>query len=162
DVDAIAGSVQTATIARLQAPQFKDRVVKAQSQCLTYMSLNTTKQPLGDVRVRQAINYAVDKSSVMNATGGNQFATISTTILPTTVSGHTDYDLYPSQGHTGDVAKAKQLLTDAGYPNGFKLTLDIRNSASMQRQAEAVQQSLKRVGIDLALNVIDGSTYYET
>ncbi|MFI6781641.1 ABC transporter substrate-binding protein [Micromonospora sp. NPDC050276] len=162
DINAMSGTVQTATIARLQAPQLKDRVVKAPSTCLTYLGLNTTKQPLNDVKVRQAINYAVDKSSILNATGGNQFATVATAIIPSTVSGHTDYDPYPSADGAGDVAKAKQLLAEAGVPNGFKLTLDIRSNPVMQRQAESLQQSLKRVGIDVSLNVIDRSTYYET
>jgi peptide/nickel transport system substrate-binding protein len=162
DIDALSGTVQTATIARLQAPPLKDRVIKAPSTCLTYIGLNTTRKPLDDVRVRQAVNYAVDKSSVLNATGGNQFATVATTILPATVSGHSDYDLYPGPGGTGDVAKAKQLLAEAGHPDGFKMVLDIRSSPVMQRQAESLQQSLKRVGIDVALNVIDVSTYYET
>ncbi|MCC8243120.1 ABC transporter substrate-binding protein [Saccharothrix luteola] len=162
DVNAVAGQVQTATIARIQTPQLKQRTVKVPSTCLTYIGLNTTKGPLGDVRVRQAINYAVDKSAVLNATGGNQFATISTTILPTSVSGHTEYDLYPSKDHAGDVDKAKRLLAEAGHADGFALTLDVRSNAVAQRQAEAVQQSLGRVGIEVGLNVIDVSTYYET
>jgi peptide/nickel transport system substrate-binding protein len=162
DVDAISGTVQTATIARLQDPRYADRVIKEQSACLTYMGLNTTKGALQDARVRQAVNYAVDKSSVVNATGGNQFAAPATTILPKTVSGHRDYDLYPSEGDTGDVVKAKELLTQAGYPDGFPLTLDIRARPVAQAQGEAIQQALARVGITVELNVIDASTYYET
>ncbi|SDS90312.1 ABC transporter substrate-binding protein [Actinoplanes derwentensis] len=162
DVNAMAGSVQTATIARLQTPQLQDRVVKAPSTCLTYVGLNTSKKNLSDVRVRQAINLAVDKTSLLNATGGNQFATIASTIIPSNVSGHADYDLYPSTGNTGDIEKAKALLTEAGLPNGFTLTLDIRTRPVAQAQGEAIQQSLKRVGIDVKLNVIDAATYYET
>ncbi|WP_306214445.1 ABC transporter substrate-binding protein [Actinoplanes sp. RD1] len=162
DVNALAGSVQTATIARLQAPQFTDRVIKAPSTCQTYMGLNTTKKPLDNVQVRQAVSYAVDKSAVLNATGGNQFATVSTTILPSTVSGHTDFDLYPSANHAGDPAKAKELLTQAGLAAGFTMTLDVRANATAQRQAEAIQQSLGKAGITVKLNVIDVSTYYET
>ncbi|GLY32664.1 ABC transporter substrate-binding protein [Kineosporia sp. NBRC 101731] len=162
DANAIAGTVQTATIARLQTPQLKARTIKAASTCLTYMGLNTTKKPLTDVKVRQAISYAVDKSAVLNATGGTQFATVASTIIPSTVSGHTDFDLYPSQNNAGDVDKARQLLTEAGYADGFEMTLDIRPIPAVQRQAEAIQQSLKKVGIDLKLNVIDTSTYYET
>ena len=162
DVNALAGSVQTATIARLQTPQFQERIVKAPSTCQTYLGLNTTKGPLGDVKVRQAISYAVDKSAVLNATGGNQFATVSTTILPATVSGHVDFDLYPSANSAGDPEKAKQLLAEAGQANGFAMTLDVRSNPVAQRQAEAIQQSLKKAGIEVALNVIDVSTYYET
>nr|WP_269810143.1 ABC transporter substrate-binding protein [Kineosporia rhizophila] len=164
DVNAMtsAPSIQTATIARIQTPQLQQRLVKNPSTCLTYMGLNTTKAPLDDVKVRQAIEFAVDKSSVLNATGGTQFATVANTIIPTTVSGHKDFDLYPSEGGTGDVEKAKALLAEAGQSGGFELTLDIRATPAMQRQGEAIQESLKRVGIDVKLNVIDVSTYYET
>ncbi|GAA2693264.1 MULTISPECIES: ABC transporter substrate-binding protein [Actinosynnema] len=162
DVNAVAATVQTATIARIQTPQLKERTVKEPSTCTTYMGLNTTKGPLADVKVRQAINYAVDKSAVLNATGGNQFATISTTILPTSVTGHTQFDLYPSKDNAGDVDKAKQLLAEAGHANGFPLVLDVRSNPVAQRQAESIQQSLQKIGIEVKLNVIDVATYYET
>ncbi|MEU5090139.1 ABC transporter substrate-binding protein [Streptomyces sp. NPDC021356] len=162
DINVVAGSVQTATVARLQTPQLKARTIKAPSTCLTYMSLNTTKKPLDNVKVRQAVNYAVDKGSVLNASGGRQFATVSDTILPSAVSGHVDYDPYPSANHAGDTSKAKQLLTGAGFPNGFTMTLDVRAKEVDQRQGEAIQQALKRAGIKVRLNVIDASTFYET
>jgi peptide/nickel transport system substrate-binding protein len=112
--------------------------------------------------VRQAISYAVDQAAVQNATGGTQLATIATTTLPTTVAGHKDFDLYPSPGHKGDVEAAKKLLAEAGQTQGFPLVLDIRAQPKMQKQAEAIQQSLKRIGVDVQLNVIDTSKYYET
>lgn len=162
DANAIAGTIQASTLPRIQAPQLKDRVLRMSGICTTYMSLNTTKKPLDDVRVRQAISYAVDKAAVQNATGGTQLATIATTVVPTTVAGHKDFDAYPSQGHKGDVAAAKKLLTEAGQAQGFPLVLDIRSQPKMQKQAEAIQQSLKRIGVDVQLNVIDTSKYYET
>ena len=162
DVNAISGTIQASTLPRLQSPQLKDRVLRMSGICTTYMSLNTTKKPLDDVRVRQAISYAVDQAAVQNATGGTQLATIATTTLPTTVAGHKDFDLYPSPGHKGDVEAAKKLLAEAGQTQGFPLVLDIRAQPKMQKQAEAIQQSLKRIGVDVQLNVIDTSKYYET
>jgi peptide/nickel transport system substrate-binding protein len=162
DANAIAGTIQASTLPRLQTPQLGGRVLRMPGICTTYMSLNTTKQPLDDVRVRQAISYAVDKAAVQNATGGTQLATIATTIVPTTVAGHKDFDLYPSPGHKGDVDAAKKLLAEAGQAKGFPLVLDIRSQPKMQKQAEAIQQSLERIGIDVQLNVIDTSKYYET
>lgn len=162
DANAIAGTIQASTLPRLQTPQLKDRVLRMSGICTTYMSLNTTKKPLDDVKVRQAISYAVDKAAVQNATGGNQLATISTTVLPTTVAGHKDFDSYPSEDHKGDVAAAKKLLAEAGHEQGFPLVLDSRAQPKMQKQAEAIQQSLGRIGIDVQLNVIDTSKYYET
>lgn len=162
DVNAIAGTVSASTLARIQAPQFAGRTVRMPGVCTTYMALNTTKKPLDDVRVRQAINLAVDKAAVQSATGGTQLADIANTIVPKSVAGHQDFDLYPSEGAKGDVAAAQKLLAEAGQSSGFTLTLDIRSAPKMQKQAEAVQQSLKRVGIDVKLNVIDTAKYYET
>ncbi len=157
DANAIGGAVQPATVARLQTPQVAERVFKPQGVCTTYMGLNTTKEPLDDVRVRQAINMAVDKTAVQNASGGNQLAEVATTVLPPSVAGHQDFDLYPR-----DVDGAKALLAEAGLADGFPLKLDIRAQPKMQAQGEAVQQALGEVGIDVELNVIDTSTYYET
>lgn len=162
DINAIAQTVQPSTVARLNTPQVRDRVVTAPAYCTTYMGLNTTKTPLNKVQVRQAVSYAVDKASVRNASGGTQLADITNTILPTTVTGHKDFDLYPSKDNAGDIPKAKALLKEAGLPNGFTMTMDIRSQPMMQAQAEAIQNSLKKAGITVKLNVIDTSTYYET
>ncbi|WP_129666681.1 ABC transporter substrate-binding protein [Phytoactinopolyspora endophytica] len=162
DVNAISGSVQPATLPRLQGPEMEDRTLRFTGVCTTYMGLNSTKPPLDDVRVRQAINYAVDKSAVQVASGGGQLADVATTILPPTVGGYRDYDIYPSEGHTGDAEAAQALLDEAGQSDGFSMVLDIRSQPKMQAQAEAIQQSLGNVGIDVELNVIDTSTFYET
>ncbi len=162
DVNAISGIIQPATLPRLQTPQLQERVLEFPGICTTYMGLNTTKKPLDDVRVRQAISYAIDRTTIVNASGGTQLGAPSTTILPPSVAGHKDFDLYPSPDGTGDVEAAKKLLDEAGLADGFTLTLDIRSQESMQAQGEAVQQALERVGITVELNLIDTSTYYET
>ncbi|TDC75163.1 ABC transporter substrate-binding protein [Streptomyces hainanensis] len=162
DANAISLTIQPATLPRVQTPQLQERLKRMEGICQTYLGLNTTKEPLNDVRVRQAINLAVDRAAVQNASGGTQFADISTTILPRTVSGYRDYDLYPSEEHRGDQEAARALLEEAGYADGFDLTLDIRSQPKMQAQAEAIQQSLEPLGINVELNVIDVSSYYET
>lgn len=162
DVNAIAGNIQPATLPRLQTPQLQERVLEFPGICTTYMGLNMTKKPLDDVRVRQAISYAIDRTTIVNASGGTQLGDPSTTILPPSVAGHKDFDLYPSADGTGDVEAAKKLLDEAGLSDGFTMTLDIRAQESMQAQAEAVQQALERVGITVELNLIDTATYYET
>ncbi|GAB2919850.1 ABC transporter substrate-binding protein [Streptomyces mayteni] len=162
DANAISLTIQPATLPRVQTPQLQERLMRMEGICQTYMGLNTTKEPLNDVRVRQAINLAIDRAAVQNASGGTQFADISTTILPGTVAGYRDYDLYPSEEHRGDPEAARALLEEAGYADGFDLTLDIRSQPKMQAQAEAIQQSLEPLGINVELNVIDVSSYYET
>ncbi|OWP20690.1 peptide ABC transporter substrate-binding protein [Microbacterium sp. AISO3] len=162
DQNAIAGKIAGATLPRIQTPQLQERAITAPAYCTTYMSLNTSKPPFDDVRVRQAVNWALDRASIQNASGGNQLADVATTIIPPAVSGHLDYDLYPSDGNTGDVDEAMALLAEAGLGDGFEFTLDIRSNPVAQAQAEAVQQGLERIGATVKLNVIDTSIYYET
>lgn len=162
DKNAISGgSLQPANVSRLQTPQVKDRVVKAIATCTTYMGLNTTKEHLSDVRVRQAINYAIDKSSVQTASGGSQLASVANTVMVPSLLGRKDFNLYPSADSKGDIEKAKALLAEAGLPDGFEMTLDTRSQPKLQAQSEAVQQSLAKIGIKVKMNVIDSSTFYE-
>ncbi|WP_052460642.1 ABC transporter substrate-binding protein [Microbacterium gorillae] len=160
DANAIAGTISAATLPRLQTPQLKDRVLTAPAFCTTYMSMNTTKDVFKNVKVRDAVNIAMDRKAVVNASGGSQLADVATTIIPPSVSGHKDFNLWADE--SGDPEKAKELLAEAGYPDGIEFTMDIRSQPKMQAQAEAVQDSLKKAGITVKLNVIDTSVYYET
>lgn len=140
----------------------KARTVKDQPNCTTYLGMNMTKKPLDDLKVRQAISYAINKQQVQTATGGPQLAQFASEMLLPTTPGYEEFDLYPTPNNAGDVAKAKQLLAEAGHPNGFTLKMDVRALPKWQAQAEAVQDSLKQVGITVELNVIESSTYYQT
>ncbi|RRR96838.1 ABC transporter substrate-binding protein [Glycomyces terrestris] len=162
DANAISGRVQPATLARLQAPDLAERVETADAYCTTYMGMNTTKAPFDKVEVRQAMNYAIDRASLQTASGGSQLADPATTITPPSVNGHKDFDLYPSEGNAGDPEKALELLASVGLQDGFSFTLDIRSQPTMQAQAESIQQALAKINVEVELNVIDTSTYYET
>ncbi|MCG5217962.1 ABC transporter substrate-binding protein [Streptosporangium soli] len=156
DANAIAGAIQAATVARIQAPQFKARTLSTYMGCTTYMSFNTTKKPLGDVRVRQAINHAINKDTVVAGDGGTALATRATSIQPPTIVGRVDYDPYPT-----DLAKARQLLEEAGLADGFDLTLDVRPVPRQQGMAVAIQEALKPLKVNVKINNIDTSTFYE-
>ncbi|GAA3557558.1 ABC transporter substrate-binding protein [Nonomuraea rosea] len=156
DADAITGIIQSATVARAQAPQIKSRTLSGLTGCTTYMSLNMTKDNLDDVRVRQAINYAVNKDTVVAGMGGSMLAAKGTAIQPPTIAGRVEYDPYPY-----NVETAKKLLADAGLANGFSLTLDTRPVPKMQAVAVAIQEALKQVNIDVKIKNIDTSTFYE-
>ncbi|WP_043627857.1 ABC transporter substrate-binding protein [Nonomuraea candida] len=156
DADAITGIIQAATVARVQTPQIKSRTLSGLTGCTTYMSLNMTKKNLDDVRVRQAINHAVNKDTVVAAMGGSMLAAKGTSIQPPTVKGRVDHDPYPY-----NVEAAKKLLAEAGLSGGFSLTLDTRPVPKMQAVAVAIQEALKQVNIDVKINNIDTSTFYE-
>ena len=159
DVDAIAGNagnIQPATLSRIQTPQLKARTLSGYGGCTTYMGMNTTRKYLSDLRVRKAIEYAVDKDTIVAALGGAKLATKASVIQPPTMIGRTDYDLYPH-----NVAKAKRLLAEAGVSGGFTLTLDNRPDPKNTAMAVAIQEALKPLNIKVKINTIDTSSYYE-
>lgn len=165
DADAAASSsnaLQAANLAQVQQnPALSERTVRGLPTCTMYMAMNTTKEPLDDVEVRQAINYAVDKTSVVNASGGPLLAEVANDMLLPSVPDREEFNLYETEEDGGDAERAQQMLADAGHEN-LSLTMDVRALPMWQAQAEAVQQSLSEAGIDVTLNVIDAATYYET
>jgi len=162
DANAISAGITAASVARIQTPQIKARTVTGDNGCTTYLSLNMTKPHLSDLRVRQAIEYAVDKKSLADVAGGPSIAEPASTMLTRSVPGHKDFDVYPSTDSAGDVDKAKALLAEAGLQGGFSVALDVADTTSAKKAAEALQQSLGKVGIDVQLNILDASAYNET
>ncbi|NUS08880.1 MAG: ABC transporter substrate-binding protein [Nonomuraea sp.] len=127
-----------------------------------YIAFNPTVKPFNDVKVRQAISYAIDRSSVINAAGGSALAEAATTYLPNQKSfGYTPYDLFPA-GRTGNPAKAKELLKEAGHPNGLTVTLTHSNAKNFETSPEvatAVQDALKNAGITVKLQGLEDNDY---
>ncbi|MFN8535104.1 MAG: ABC transporter substrate-binding protein [Dehalococcoidia bacterium] len=104
--------------------------------------------PLADKRVRQAINYAVDKDTLAKTIWKGFTSPESQLVQKQTVGFNAELKPYPF-----DVTKAKQLLADAGYANGFKLTMDYWIiSPEGMATALYVQSQLKAVGIEVDLN----------
>ena len=115
DVNAISGKIQPATLARIQTPELQERAISADAYCVTYMGMDTTQAPFDKLEVRQAMNYAIDRTSLQTASGGNQLALPATTIIPDAVNGHKDFDLYPSEGNNGDPDKTATRRRRRGW-----------------------------------------------
>lgn len=127
-----------------------------------YIAFNPKVKPFDDPKVRQAISYAVDRSSVINAAGGSALAEAATTFLPDQKSfGYTSHDLFPA-GRSGNAAKAKELLKEAGHPNGLTVTLTHSNSKDFETSPEiatALQDALKKAGITVRLQGLEDNDY---
>lgn len=163
DIDAISGNaIQPSTVPKIQQPQVKARALSGSSGCTTYLVMNTTKPALKTVAARQAIAYAVNKEQVLDADGGSAVADIGSTMLPPNTPGYVHYDLYPSKGNTGNVAKAKQLLAQAHVAPGTSLILDTMDQAPSPAISEAIQQSLQRIGLKVTINLINAQSFYQT
>ncbi|MEW2561206.1 ABC transporter substrate-binding protein [Streptomyces griseorubiginosus] len=130
-----------------------------------YIAFNPKVKPFDNAKVRQAISYAVDRSSVVNAAGGSALAEAATTFLPDQKSfGYEPYDLFPA-GATGNAAKAKELLKEAGYPNGLTVTLTHDNAQNFKTSPEiatAIQDALKKAGITVKLQGLEDNNYSDT
>ncbi|MEU3857701.1 ABC transporter substrate-binding protein [Streptomyces sp. NPDC028722] len=127
-----------------------------------YIAFNPRVKPFDDPRVRQAISYAIDRSSVVNAAGGSALAEPATTFLPDQKSfGYTPYDPFPA-GRTGNPAKARQLLAQAGHKNGLTVTLTHSNNKDFETSPEiatALQDALKKAGITVTLQGLEDNDY---
>ena len=113
-----------------------------------------TRAPLAQsVQVRQALNYAIDREAIIRFVLRGQ-AVAARGVLPPGVAG---FDPGRS-GYTYDVAKAKELLAAAGYPDGHglpTLTLQLGPSEQTASVAEAVQQQWKQIGVQVELKQVD-------
>ena len=106
-----------------------------------YMSLNTAKKPFNDPRVRQALNHAINKEAMIKAIFYG-YAVPSQGPVPEAVKYAVNVGSYPF-----DLAKAKKLLAEAGYPNGFETELWGGNNSTAQKAMTFLQQQLSQVGI---------------
>ncbi len=119
-----------------------------------YMVLNTKYKPLSDVRVRQAINYALDRKSIIRiAWGGAGIEADS--VIPPNLSFYKKQNIWPF-----DLDKAKALLKEAGYPNGFKVVYLTPNATPRMRATEMVQQQLAKIGITGDIQSMDAASFY--
>ncbi|WP_194917279.1 ABC transporter substrate-binding protein [Catenulispora rubra] len=143
-------------------PALAKRVAHGEFPATYYIAFNPKVKPFDDIRVREAISYAVNRTTAVNSAGGTAVAGASTTFLPPqTALGYKPYDFFPA-GATGDPAKAKELLAQAGYPNGLTVTLfheadDANNFGP--KLATSIQDALKAAGITVNLNPVDDNSY---
>ncbi|MBB4112181.1 peptide/nickel transport system substrate-binding protein/oligopeptide transport system substrate-binding protein [Rhizobium sp. BK226] len=106
-----------------------------------YITLNTKVKPFDNVKVRQALNMAINKERITRILNGR--ATPANQPLPPLMPG---YDK-SFTGYAYDMTKAKALLAEAGYPDGFETVLYSTNTDPQPRIAQAIQQDLAAVGV---------------
>jgi ABC-type transport system substrate-binding protein len=122
---------------------------------VTYIGLNNRKGPLADVRVRRALNMAVDVGRIIDVLLGGH-AVRAAGAIPPGLPGHAERAPYPY-----DPAAARALLRDAGYPDGFELEIWQRDSPEGNRVVEAVQGYLIEVGIRVRIVKREWSAFKE-
>ncbi|MDT7614763.1 MAG: peptide/nickel transport system substrate-binding protein [Pseudonocardiales bacterium] len=120
---------------------------------LWFTVLNADVAPLDNIHCRKAVLYAADKTGYQRAYGGSTGGEIATNLLPPVIPGFQKIDLYEAGTKPdGDTVKAKQELAACGQPNGFSTNISYRAERPKEKAtAEALQQSLAKVGIKLTI-----------
>ena len=116
-------------------------MVSLESTTMRYVTLNTNYEPLSDVRVRQALNYALNQDEYVNVMYSGA-ATPATSVLPEMVPGYKAQTPYEY-----DLEKAKSLLEEAGYADGFEVSVICDNSTQETKGATFVMQQLEQIGV---------------
>ena len=136
----------------------KNLSTEQQVSTLSYYLIENYDTPaLQDINVRQALNYATNKESIVNDLLDG-YGNPATGLMSPTVPYVTEEN---SKGYPYDPDKAKELLKEAGYPDGFTTTLMYSNTTANQKKAEFYKQQLSEVGIDLELNGMESAVLNE-
>lgn len=125
-------------------------VVATPSIMQRYISFNVTQKPFDNPKVREAINYAINRDALVKVAFAG-YATPATGLIPPTIEFSQQYAPIAY-----NPAKARALLKEAGYPNGFSTTLwSSHNHSTAQKVLQFTQQQLAQVGIKVTLLAMD-------
>lgn len=151
----IAYDITTNDIKRVEEnPDLK--LIRKMANSATYFAFNTKKAPFDNEKVRQAIGYAIDTQTIVNAVFRGVGAPAEGAVPPNIkyfneALGAPDYD----------VEKAKALLAEAGYPDGFKAKIWTNEKKERIDMCTIIQNQLKEVGIEVEIQVLEWGAYLE-
>ncbi|MFF5721203.1 ABC transporter substrate-binding protein [Streptomyces buecherae] len=155
----LSGQLDVAYANAADTPHAKRNGWNIASKVATWVGIQFTDRtgeqlkPLGDVRVRRAINHAFDGAAILKSVG--QGAGVATNqVFP---AGDPAYDASLNDRYAFDLEKAKQLMADAGYADGFRVTMPM--SSIFQPWQPAVQQILGQIGIKVTWKNLSPADY---
>jgi len=148
---------------RARDPRLK---VDKTGDCVFYIVFNLHHSTAGGKAiqnkvVRQALNYAIDKTAIIQVLGGPRNGDPHGQILPPTLLGYKKIDPYATPGSKGDLNKAKQMLDEAGVKN-LKLDFIYDNTERNKNIATVIADQLKKIGVTVNQVPEDDATVYTT
>ena len=155
-----SGSVDMAC--RLEASQVRElsglNILEGSSNIVQALYVNNARAPFNDVRVRQALSYAINKYSVIELAGNGHGTALGSSMFPAFgkyfMPELTDY-------YKEDIAKAKQLLAEAGYPDGFEFTITVASNMTPHVDtAQVIVELLRQIGVKATIDQVEWATWY--
>jgi peptide/nickel transport system substrate-binding protein len=158
-----SGKIDISTISADSAKLLEGKpgvqVKNYQSLEYSYLGINVNKKPFDNPKVREAISYAVDRNQIVQTVWKGE-AALTGPIAPAITNWALDTASYPT--YKTDVEKAKQLLAEAGFPNGFETQIETAATyPDMVETAQVIQQQLKAIGINAKINQLEWGNYIE-
>ncbi|MGH2754769.1 MAG: ABC transporter substrate-binding protein, partial [Actinomycetota bacterium] len=140
-------------------PELSSRFINEPEGCTRYLYMNTRLEPFDDPLVRQAVNYAIDRSNIKRVFGGPTTGPIATSVVPPGLAGYLppeEFNPYETPDMAGDMARAKELMAEAGYPDGYDKTIKVVGASDPPHDKifETVRADLEELGF----SNIDGKT----
>ena len=132
----------------------KFTTVEMQSSSNMFIGFDLRDKHLSDKRVRQAIAYAINNQDIVDSIY-NGSATVATSPIPKITTGHNEN----SNPYEQNIEKAKELLAEAGYPNGFDIVLNVNEDNQRVDTAVVIQDNLKAIGVNVQIKTYQWASY---
>jgi peptide/nickel transport system substrate-binding protein/oligopeptide transport system substrate-binding protein len=146
EVDIPGDGIPPAKFTEVRAdPEQKARVVEGGQLHTGYITMNVKMEPFDEVKVRQAVNMAINKDRIVQIINGR--AVPANQPLPPSMPGY----IKDFAGYKYDPEGAQKLLAEAGHPDGFETELFVMNTDPQPRIAQAIQQDLAAIGIKASI-----------
>ncbi|WP_313892783.1 glutathione ABC transporter substrate-binding protein [Psychrobacillus sp.] len=132
------------------------KLFRTEGLAVEYVGFNTTKAPFDNVKVRQAVSYAIEREAILDGVYNNVGTLANVAMSPKVFGYSKDVLAYPY-----DVNKAKDLLKEAGFDKGVKIKLLTSDRKERINMAEVIQSQLKGIGVEVEIQVMEYGSYIQ-
>lgn len=133
------------------------KVLSAPMNAVQILAINNARPPLDDVRIRRALSHAIDRRAVVDGAAWGYGTVIGSHMPPVS-----DYYLDLTATYAYDPGRARSLLVEAGYPDGFEITIHLPEPYELHRRAgEIIADQLRAIGVRARLEVVEWARWLD-